>query len=58
MMLPESSLDGWNFRDLDRIIADMAHLAAVGDFMSATEADTRFHATIADVSVIAMPAQT
>jgi DNA-binding GntR family transcriptional regulator len=43
-----------DFRNLDRIIADMAHLAAIGDFMSATEADTKFHATIADVAQLGL----
>jgi DNA-binding GntR family transcriptional regulator len=43
-----------DFQNLERIIADMAHLASVGDFMSANEADTKFHAAIADVAQLGL----
>lgn len=39
-----------DFRNLERIITTMATFVSAGDFMAANEADTRFHATVADIA--------
>ena len=39
---------------LERIIADMAKYVAKGDFMSANDADTRFHSAIADLAQLGL----